>query len=66
MGMLEHWMGIVWMLWPPETGITTEADLRRVSLSLFRQRPGSVWKLGRRLVIRWREECPEGAVSANL
>ena len=59
-GKLECWMGIVWMLWPPETGITTEADLRHVSLSLFRQRPGSVWKLGWRLVERWREERPEG------
>jgi len=57
---LECWMGIVWMLWPPETGITTEADLRCVSLSLYRQRPGSVWKLGRRLVERWKEERPEG------
>ena len=57
---LECWMGVVWMLWPPETGVTTEADLGRVCLSLFRRRPGSVWKLGRRLVERWREEHPEG------
>ena len=57
---LECWIGIVWMLWPPETGITTEAYLRRVSLSLFRQRPGSVWKLGGRLVERWREGRSEG------
>jgi len=59
-GKLECWVGILWMLWPPETGVTTEADLGRVSLSLFRQRPGSVWKLGRRLVERWNEERPEG------
>ena len=60
-GKLECWMCIVWMLWPPETGITTEEDLGRVSLSLFRQRSGSVWKLGQRLVEWWSEERTEGA-----
>ena len=53
-------MGVVWMLWPPETGVTTEADLGRVMLSLFRQRPGSVRKLGQRLVERWSKELTEG------
>ena len=57
---LECWVGVVWMLWPPETSTTTEAELGRVSLSLFRRRPGSVWKLGRRLVERWSKESPEG------
>jgi len=59
-GKLECWMSIVWILWPPEPGATTEADIGRVSLSLFRRRPGSVWNLGRRLVERWSEERPEG------
>jgi len=60
-GKLECWMGIIWRLWPPETtDVTTEGDIGRVSLSLFRQRPGSVWKLGQRLVERWSEERPEG------
>ena len=59
-GKLECWMGIVWMLWPPETGVTTEADLGRVSVSLFRRRPGSVRKLGQRLVDQWREARPDG------
>jgi len=59
-GKLECWMVVVWMLWPPETGITTEEDLEHVSLSLFRQQPSSVWKLGQRLVERWSEERPEG------
>jgi len=40
-------MGVVWMLWPPETEFTTE-DLGCTWLSLFRQRPGSAWKLGGR------------------
>jgi len=59
-GKLECWMGIVWMSWPPETGDTTEADIGRVSLSLFRQRPGPVWKLGRRMVEQWNKERPKG------
>jgi len=42
---LECWMGIVWMVWPPGAGWTTEEDLGRTMLSLFRQRPGAAQKL---------------------
>ena len=44
-GKLECWMGIVWMLWPPETGITTQENLGRVLLLLSRQQPGAIPKL---------------------
>ena len=51
-GKLERWMGIIWMVWPPETGSTTEEEVRRVTLSLFCQRPGAIQKL-ERWMERW-------------
>ena len=51
-GKLECWMGIVWMVWPPETGSTTEEDVLRVTLLLFCQRPGAIQKL-ERWMERW-------------
>jgi len=44
-GRLECWMGVVWIVWPPETGSTTEEFVRSVMLSLFRERPGAILKL---------------------
>ena len=52
---LECWMCLVWTVWPPEGGETTEGDLERVTLSLSRQRPGAVRKLVR-WVGRWNKE----------
>ena len=43
---LECWMGVVWMIRPPETDWTTE-DLKRVMASLFHHRPGAAQKLTR-------------------
>ena len=51
---LECWMGVVWMMWPPEIGDVPE-DLERSTESLFRQRPGAVTKL-----TRWMEEWSRG------
>ena len=39
---LECWVGVVWMAWPPGT---TEEDLDRSMVLLFRQRPGALQKL---------------------
>ena len=44
---LEYWMGVVWILWPPGAGGTTEEELERLTLLLFRQRPGAVQELTR-------------------
>lgn len=44
---LECWMGIVWILWPPGEGITTEDDLKQMTLQLFHQQPGAIQKLER-------------------
>ena len=52
---LECWMGVVWMLCPPEPGDIVE-DLERAMTSLFRQRPGAVRKLTR-WTERWSKEC---------
>lgn len=49
---LECWMGVIWMVWPPEGGKTVEEDLERVMRSLFNRRPGAVRKLGE-WVERW-------------
>jgi len=42
---LEYWIGIVWMLWPPEKGQTTEGGLGHITLSLFHQQSGAIQKL---------------------
>lgn len=42
---LECWMGIVWMVWPPEADSITEKDVQHVILSLFHQQPGAIQKL---------------------
>ena len=47
---LECWVAVVWMAWLPETEETTE-DLKRVVVSLFHRRPGTVQKL-----TRWRQQ----------
>jgi hypothetical protein len=42
---LECWLAVVWMVWPPEKGETTEEDLEHVMLSLAHQQPGAIQKL---------------------
>ena len=58
---LECWMGVVWMVWRPETDATME-DIEHAMISLFRQRPAAVQKLTQRME-RWskspRNEVPE-------
>jgi hypothetical protein len=44
-GKLECWMAVVWMVWPPEKGETTEEDLEHAMLSLFHQQPSAIQKL---------------------
>ena len=51
---LEAWTGILWMVWPPEVGSTTEEDVRGAMLSLFRQQPGAIQKLE-----QWMEQWGE-------
>ena len=41
---LEHWIGAVWILWPPEAGGIMEEDLGHLTPLLFRQRPGAFQK----------------------
>lgn len=48
---LECWMGVIWMLWPPETERSKE-NLERAMVSLFRQRPGAPRKL-KQWMDRW-------------
>jgi len=42
---LRCWMGVVWMVWPPENGKTKREDLEHIMLSLFHQQPSAVQKL---------------------
>jgi hypothetical protein len=49
---LECWMAVVWMVWPPEKGKTTEEDLEHVMLSLAHQQPGAIQKL-KQCVEQW-------------
>ena len=51
---LECWIAVVWMVWPPEKGKTTEEDLEHVMLSLVHQQPGAIQKLKQR--VKWWEK----------
>ena len=50
---LECWIGVVWMVWRPETDAAME-DIEHAMISLFRQRPGAVQKL-----TQWMERWSE-------
>jgi len=50
---LRCWMGVVWMVWPPENGKTKREDLEHITLSLFHQQPSAVQKL-EQWMERWR------------
>jgi len=52
---LECWIGIVWMLYPPEGGKTEEEELRHTTLSLFHKKPDAIHKL-----MQWMERCAHG------
>ena len=41
---LECWVGVIWVLWPPETD-NTQGDLVRAMVSLLRRRPGAAQKV---------------------
>ena len=50
---LNFWVSIVWMVWPPEGGKTTEEDLEHVMLSLLHQQSGALQKLEEQME-QWR------------
>ena len=50
---LECWIGVVWMVWPPEARETTEG-IKCAMVSLFRCRPGAAQKL-----TRWMKQWSE-------
>ena len=54
---LEYWLGVVWMLWPPETDETTER-LESAMVALFQHRPTTVQKLAQWME-RWNKSCGE-------
>jgi hypothetical protein len=59
---LECWMGTVWIAWPPGADGTTEEDLYRPMVLLFRQRPDAAQNL-EQWMERWsqtnREDIPD-------
>ena len=54
---LEYWLGVVWMLWPPETHETTE-HVESVMVALFQHRPTAIQKLAQWME-RWSNACKE-------
>jgi len=42
---LECWLGVIWMVWPPEGGKTIEEDLKHAMLLLSHQQPSAIQKL---------------------
>ena len=55
---LECWIGFVWLLRGPKGDVIAEG-LERVTLSLFRQRPGAVKKLEQWVRRAWINDGPE-------
>ena len=49
---LECWIGIVWVVWPPEGDKTMEQDLQHVTKLLFHNQPSAILKL-KQWVERW-------------
>ena len=49
---LKCWVSVVWMVWPPESGKTTEEDLEDVMLLLFHQKPDALQNLEEQME-RW-------------
>jgi hypothetical protein len=62
---LECWMGIVWVLWPPETEDVAE-DLKHAMKSLFCQQPSAVHKLTRWVKRGWKEQWMDPPKSFQL
>ena len=52
---LECWLGIVWMLWPPESGNVPKV-LEDTMKSLFQQQPDAVQRLTQRME-QWEEKA---------
>jgi len=42
---LKCWVGVIWMIWPPEGGKTTEGDLEDIMLLLFHQQSDAIQDL---------------------
>lgn len=74
--LLECWIGFIWIVWCPETNAAQE-DVERVTLSLFRQRPGAIQKLEQwvrrsnmgeptECVERLRQVCERGGFGMDL
>jgi hypothetical protein len=62
---LECWMALVWIIWPPEKGETTEEDLEHVMLSLAHQQPGAIQKL-KQWMEQWRARCCWGKIPESF
>ena len=54
---LKCWITIVWLVWPPEGGQTTEEDLENTMFSLFHQQPGALQELEEEME-QWSKEWP--------
>lgn len=42
---LEYWIGVIWMVWPPEDDEPMEKELEDGMLLLFHQQPGAIQRL---------------------
>ena len=62
---LKCWISVVWMVWPPEGGQTTEEDLGNVMLSLLHQQPGTLQKLKEQME-QWSKEWSENEVPESF
>lgn len=59
-GKLECWLGVIWVVWPPEVqSVLTEEDLTRVTLALVCRRPNALRKL-EQWAERWSAENGQG------
>ena len=46
---LKCWIGVVWIMWPPGSGVTTEEELKSVMLSLSHQNPDVIQELEKQM-----------------
>lgn len=62
---LKCWIGIIWMIWPPEGGETGEEDLKHIMLSLSHQKPGAIQELEKQME-QWSSEWPWVNISESF
>ena len=62
---LKCWIGVVWMMWPPEGEETTEEELKHVMFLLSQKKPDAIQELEKQME-QWSGEWPWVSIPKSL